>query len=79
MDTDDKKQSHSSPTPSNSYQGSSTPVATSNRQSLPLFGRNLSPLSQNSQFQDVTSFQSAGHPPNAHQEVTMRQTSLIPI
>ena len=58
---------------SNSYQGSSTPVATSNRHSSPLFGTNLSLSSQNfTHFQDDASKHSAGHQtPHVDQEVTM--------
>ena len=51
-----KNQTHSSFSSSNSYQGKSTPVATSDRHSPSLFGTDLLPSSQNfTQFQDKTS------------------------
>ena len=50
IDTVAKTQSDLSSTSSNSYQKSSTPVATSNSQSPPLFGTSLTPPLQNFQF-----------------------------
>ena len=56
MDTVPRHQSHFSSNSSYYYQGSSTSVATSNRQSPQLFGTNLSPTAQTFSFKMTPHF-----------------------
>ena len=69
-----ESQRHFSSIPSNSYQGNSTPVASSNRQWPTVFGTAHSPTSQSSQLNDETSSQSARLPlPTVDQDVSVGQ------
>ena len=69
-----ESQPHFSSIPSNSYQGSSTPLASSNRQSPKFFGTTHSPSSQSSHLNDEYSSSSARFQiPNIDQDVSVGQ------